>query len=138
MKTIILTILLAQSLNAQTLSGRTLSQSPITKCEKASLQTARNDRKIEWETNATTETKWAVIQNKDTNQLYPKELVKNNKGVIYLSDLPKNKNGYNLILVETTQDENQRMSEDLKSCSLKGDCTLKLKLKGCILAEKKL
>lgn len=146
MKIMFLTLLLSSSLMAQikpstqALAGRTVSQTQIQKCQKFVINTEKNDRKIDWQLRDGNkeEIKWALIKNKDTNLLYAKEKVKESKGVVYLADIPKNKTGYKLIIIETSPEESNKLSEEIKGCALKGDCSLKAKLSGCILGEKDL
>lgn len=126
MKVIIalLTIFLTSTSFAQACDLGKLSLSPDGKNFKFHLQSKSPARK------------WLLVKNNDTGTLYPNQLVKvNNRGVIYGSDLSVNKKGFDFQVFEIDDEEHSILTKHLKTCVAKKDCSMPIKVSGCMIGQ---
>lgn len=118
-------------------STSSFAQNPA--CVKGDLTLTKKGKNLEWSLQSPSKfIQWLLIKNEDTKLLYPKLEIKKDKGVIYGSDLEKNKNGYKVLVMEVSKEESEIMKSDLSHCSQNKDCSLKIKLNRCVISEKSL
>jgi len=96
-----------------------------------------SNKRVEWTLMSSSKHKqWMMIKNKDTQNLYPLMEVKKERGVV--GPFEKNKNGYDVLVMEVSKEESAAIKTDQSTCSKKGDCSLKIKLNRCVVDQKPL
>jgi hypothetical protein len=126
------------STTTTTITNTTAAPVVVKTCEVASLEMKQVGKDYTYILNSKTPyKKWIFIKNEDTGLIYPNQEVIKSKGKIYGADILKNKNGYKIYVMDASVDESKALTEHLKTCVKKQDCSYP-KLGRCIIAERSL